>query len=387
MTLLAGLTENGFIVPTFEEVRADVEADYKAKYGESINTRSDSVFGMMIDIAAERELVLWQEIDSVYNSQYASASGTSLDQVLALTGVTRLLPAKSTSKATITGTGGTVLPPGRVFSVDSTGARWVIPSQVTIPGGGSISDVAVESEDYGAINALATDTFTIETQVSGWTAISLDEDATLGNLLEKDSEARVRRDVLLRALGSGSLPALAARLTEVDGVTSASVAENDTDATVGGLVAHSLKAIVQGGTGPDIAQAIFDNKPIGIATNGTQSEVIVDQFGNNHTIKYDRPTSIPIFVDVDGTKDATLYPSDGDTQISNLVVAAISALEIGDDVYYLKILSDIIETIPGLLTLTVELGLSEGTETVTNITIDFDEIATISAADIDILIT
>lgn len=379
-----GMTEAGFVLPTFEQLKAEREDLYRAAFGESINLQPDSVFGILVAIETERELQNYLEMADVYSSAYPSAIGVSLDRVCEITGVERLLPSKSTAPGLCTGTPGTIIPIGRIVRVDSTQARFQTLSEVTIGGGGTIA-VNIEAIDDGPVPATTLDTYTIETPVSGWTLFAVTTDAELGRLEETDSELRVRREEQLRALGSGSVEAIAARLREVEDVTGVAIENNPTDGVVNGVAAHGFRAVVQGGADADIRQCIYDNMPATAATTGAVTGTVVDSFGNNVTINFSRPTTQNVYCNVTGTKNASLYPADGDAQITAIVAAYSSELDVGDDVMYLEITQRILTAIPGLLTLVVQLGTSEGTETAANVTISFTQIGSI--IDLDLAIT
>lgn len=382
--MIGGLTSAGLVVPTFAEIKSDIEASYRSKFGESINTEADSVFGILINIHAERELNMWLALEATYGSHYPTAGGVSLDNVAAVTGVARLAKKQSKATGACTGTNGTVIPAGSQIKVNSTGEVWSLDSEFTI---GTTTNVGMTSVNYGPINALTTDTYTPVTQVFGWTGFTCTVNATLGRLDETDAQLRTRRTALLRALGSGTAAAVAARVAELDDVTACTVVENTSGLTdAQGRPGHSFECIVLGGTTQPIVDAIWLHKPSGIQTYGTSNGTITDALGQSQTVYFSRPTQKNIYVDIVGTKNSK-YPVDGDTQIRSAILSYGQTLTIGDDAKYLSVISKIIATVPGIETLTVELGLSNGTETVANISIENNEIAMFDASRIDVSMT
>lgn len=94
-----------------------------------------------------------------------------------------------------------------------------------------------------------------------------------------------------------------------------------------------MEVLAEGGTDADVAAAVWASKPGGIETHGTTTETVTDSKGTDRTVKFSRPTEVPIYITVRRTKDVRTYPADGDEQIRVAVVAwAASALGIGSDV-------------------------------------------------------
>lgn len=381
-----GMTDEGWVTPTFEQLRDELKALYREEYGEGVNLEDDSLMGIDIAIRAEREALIYQTVGDVYSSSYPTAVGVSLDRVMEITNVQRLDEEFSTAVGEAAGTPGTLIPAGRVVQVDSTLTLWATVADATIGGGGTIP-VEIQAIEAGPVNATTLDTYTIMTPVSGWSTFEVTENADLGRLVETDAQARVRREDQLAAIGSGSLEAMAARLREVEDVDFATIEENKTDATVNGVAAHGFRAVVLNGADADIRQCIFDNIPLGTETSGAVSGSVVDSFGNSHTIKFSRPSNVNTWVNVTGTKNAALYPSDGDARILAIVTDYYAELAPGDDVMYLQILQRILDPdtgVTGILTLVVQIGASEGTETAANFAIAFTEQAVLNDLDISI---
>lgn len=117
---MSGLTTTGFQRKRLSEIRTEIQQAFRVQLGDSINLQTGSVFGTIIDILAEREAEVWELAENVYNSSYPdTAEGISLDNVVAITGLTRLAATKSTLSALyLKGTIGTTVPTGTVVSVD-----------------------------------------------------------------------------------------------------------------------------------------------------------------------------------------------------------------------------------------------------------------------------
>jgi uncharacterized phage protein gp47/JayE len=100
---MSGLTANGFQRKTFEEIKNDIETVLIDNFG-IINLNDESVFSQIIGIFAERETLLWEGLESVYNSFYPdTATDFSLDGVCQLIGLTRLEATPTTVVALLYG--------------------------------------------------------------------------------------------------------------------------------------------------------------------------------------------------------------------------------------------------------------------------------------------
>lgn len=374
-----GVTSTGFNPMTFSDIKAEMEEEARAEWGENVDLTPQSFLGQIIGVQAERYATLWDLAERVYASRDPDqATESALEVVCAITGTVKE-PARATSvQGVAIGTNATVLPVGRVASVSGTGERFATTETVTIatlsartPGaayavgdlitgdsgkvyscttaitasdtaptgtGSSIADddgtwrycgagtaaVAVEcdAEETGAINALAGTLTTIETPVGGWTSIFNPLDGDLGADVETDAALRVRREDELRAAGTSPVEAIRADLLEVDDVESVTVFENNTDTTDGdGIPPHSVEALVLGGDDTDIFEQLFASTAGGIRTHGTESGSVTDSQGHAHTIEFSRATEVPIYMIVNVTYDATQYPADGDQQVETAILA------------------------------------------------------------------
>jgi uncharacterized phage protein gp47/JayE len=169
-------------------------------------------------------------------------------------------------------------------------------------------------------------------------------DATPGRDLETDAAFRLRREQLLTLAGAATVEAVISAILNVADVEAVRVFENVTLVTDGeGVPGKAFESVVQGGDDDDIAQAIFDNKPVGIQAFGNDvTKVITDSQSINHTIEFSRPTTIDIYLRADVTTDDN-YPTDGDDQIKAVLVALGDGLLIGDDVIYERFQAEVFQ--------------------------------------------
>lgn len=126
MSQTFGLSAQGFKSKQQQDIIPEIQASLQAAFGQSINLLPESVFGQIVGIFSEREALVWQLAEAVYNSQYPEgAEGTSVDNILALNGLRRLPATASKTSSTIDnvpglvfyGTPGTLIPAGSLISV------------------------------------------------------------------------------------------------------------------------------------------------------------------------------------------------------------------------------------------------------------------------------
>jgi uncharacterized phage protein gp47/JayE len=447
-----GVTNDGFVKKTLSDILSEIESSQRANISQALNQQADSVLGQVNGIFADATREAWDVMQAVYGAQYPdSANGASLDDLGALTGAFRLPATQSTVDIYCTGNTGTSLLSGRTVTsgaqdsfestADATLAAatawtgttgynlddivsndsniYICTDDGTSAGSGGptgtgtgITDgtcewdfvgdgiayavVAYQSVEFGAIvaNAGAIDTENglgaIETPVSGWSDAKNLEDAEIGREVETDPAFRVRREELLRISGSGTVDAIRADLLALDDVQQASVFENVTDVTDGdGVPPHAFEAVVLGGTDGDIWQQIWNSKPAGIASHGTEVGAATDSLGASQTVKFTRPTEKAVYfiIDVDTNTDPAegpVYPTDGDDQVKAALVAYGNTLEVGDDVIAERFKAEAF-TVDGVTDITdFKLGFAPTPTGTVNLSIDSRELATFDTSDVTV---
>ena len=133
-----GVTPEGFVRPRLPEIRMEVienlRRNLRAKgLPDDIETRPDSVTGVMIDTFAERAAALWEMGEGVYYAMYpGSATGVSLDRSVSFSGVRRLQAERSRAYVVAYGLQGTQIPAGAQIRHRSTQNIWQTTEPITI---------------------------------------------------------------------------------------------------------------------------------------------------------------------------------------------------------------------------------------------------------------
>ena len=116
---------------------------------------------------------------------------------------------------------------------------------------------------------------------------------------ETDAAVRARMNQALAARGATCLDALEAALRQIPNVTHVKIRVNEEDAAIDNIPGHTIAAIVNSGSAGTITETIWRKKPPGIGTSGTLSRQVTDEKGNAHTVRFSRPTNLPVYVRIE----------------------------------------------------------------------------------------
>lgn len=248
--------------------------------------------------------------------------------------------------------------------------------------------VAVE---VGVINQDANTITEIVTPILGWDSVTNPLAASPGRLVETDEELRLRFRNTKLERSSNILDSLYSALLNVDGVQELAIYENDTNITdSNGVLPHSFLPVVLGGSSQIIAETIWQNKPMGIASQGNTIVPITDSQGFLHNIGFKRPTPVTIYISMvlSLNPEAPIqFPSDGADQIRAAIQTYASEnFGVGKDVIYSRLFTPI-NTIPGHQINSLFIGTTPSPVGMANIPVDFDKISSFSSVNISIVVS
>ena len=371
---MAGLTPEGFERKRLAEIKTEIEDDLRAVFGDNIDLNPQSPDGQEVGIFAEAQADQWESQENVYNSQYPStAQGNQLSNVVQYNGIERQDATPSTVTVTLSGVAGTVIPQGSKASTTDTGALFSTDAGIILSGTGD--DITMTSDEDGEIEAAAGTLTNIETPIFGWTAVTNASAAVIGREEETDAELRERRELSTQALGQNLIDSLFGQLLNLDDVIDAVVIDNKTAAPVAGIPANMFAVFILGGDDDEIADTIWINTPQGIDSFGTTTVVITDAQGFPQNVNYTRPDDVAIYFKIDITINAGEFPGSGAADIKDAVVAyGIENFGISDDVIRTEFFCPI-NSVPGILTIGLFIGLAPSPAGTANIPIDLDEVS------------
>lgn len=237
-----------------------------------------------------------------------------------------------------------------------------------------IKPLVFTGDEVGPVEQPAGTIDTIATPVLGWDSVNNPTEAAAGSFLETDVQLRERFRNSKFDKSTNVIESLYSAILGIQGVEDIRIYENATDVTdSNGVLGHSFLTIVDGGLGTSVAQAIWDNKPIGILSQGNTTVTIVDTQGLPHDVNFSRPVPVTIYIEVDLTTNSQ-FPPNGEDAIRDALIQYISNLKIGDDVIYSRLYTPI-NSIPGHQVNSLKISTSPSPVGTSNITIDFDELA------------
>jgi uncharacterized phage protein gp47/JayE len=379
-----GLTTTGFVRPLQADLAADILTDQRGTISAQLDGSESTVIGNLNNIFADQLAQVWELLEEVVNMlDPDNATGSRFVALSALTGVFPGGATKGLVTATVNLAAATTFAAGALTAhvLDDPTNRWINRDAVTSAGAGNYSAV-FESEFAGSAAVAAAGTLTvIATPVTGWISVTNAADATPGTDGETEESLRIRRDASLARAGSGTVDAIRADVTAVTGVLQANVEENTTDAPVGALSAHSFRAVVWDGSpaaadNDEIAQAIFDTKPAGIVSIGTQSGTAVQSDGTLVTVNFERATEVPIYVSANISSTTGVAAS----AIKAALLAVMPTL-VGGDVIYNKLAGAVfIDGVDDYVSFTI--GTAPSPVGTSNIMISATQIATLAESNI-----
>jgi len=380
----------GLHIPTYIDIRDDLIAQVRSIYGQNIYLGNDSQDYQYISVFALKISDTLQTLQLVYNNRSPNtAIGSALDGLVKLNGLSRKKPAFSTCQVTLTGTPGTVITNG--IASDVSGNQWFLPTTVTLDDIGQAAVSAVCGTigfivvDIGSINSIVTPT-------GGWTSITNLSTAVLGQLVEQDYELRSRQAVSTMLPSQSLLGGTVAGIKSVLNVNRYEIYENDTGVTdANGIPSHSIAAVVEGGLDNDIANQIYYRKNGGCGTFGTTSITIADIYGIPATIRFYRPTYVPIFATI-GIKGLSGYTTATTAAIKGAVVNYLNSLKIGEDLTVSVLWGIVLSVMPNLSVpqfaiTSLVAGKTIGAQGTTDITILFNQVSQGLSANVVVNVT
>lgn len=341
------LTPDGLEIRTAEEIQAEYEADQRAAFGDDVEVGASSVLGNLNAVYADDLRQVEELLRAVYDSfDPRAATGDALERVAAYTGTTRRSATPSTVVLDVTADAGTLIAAGLFVAATSGPAqrRFISLDEINQPGPGSaVVSIAARSEEFGPVEAPAGSITVIAEPAPGVTAVTNPADADLGLDVETDAELRLRREQDLARAGKSTVDAIRSDVT--DALTTETVMpevvvfENQTDVTdPDGLPPHSVEVLVDDGTATgtliteaEIAQAVFDARPAGIATFGTFTTDAFDSRGVARSTSASRPTKTAVEVEVTITRGPNWTTAVDDAIKAGLADYVDASVAIGDD--------------------------------------------------------
>lgn len=131
--LLYGLTDEGFIAPTYEQWRTWVVKQARKRFGQNIRTESRTVVGWFVDRLSWGLYVAIDGIAGSFSSHfYSTAKGIALDKLLDVFAFKRLGALPSRAELVLYGDPGTIVTLDRIVAVEDTGLSFTLDAERTL---------------------------------------------------------------------------------------------------------------------------------------------------------------------------------------------------------------------------------------------------------------
>lgn len=378
------LTNHGFQRKTYDDILTEQSARARLLFGDDIDVSEQSVFGKMLRLycldAAENQ----ETAEGVYLSMFPnSAQGASLDRICTMAGITRNQASYAQHTIKVSGTAGTAVTMGFLVSagdvVFHSVDNYIVGSDGTV-------NIIVECNEAGIIGNVAVGAIdTIVNPILNITSITHTSITQTAVEKETDYSLRTRFTQALSGTASGTVDAIRGAVLRVNGVESCLIIENSTVETVDGLPAHSFICYVLAPEAAKdaIARAIFDKKPVGISSEGTEAVTVTDAGGGNHVIKFSWTQTVNIYVNCTIVKNS-LYSTESAEKIKDNIVKKLSAYTNGQNVtatsLYSAIYVDGVDDVTSL-----KIGKSSTTIDTSTIIIANNQVARASTSNITIV--
>lgn len=379
MATTYGVTDKGFQAKPLEVIIDSLNSRFIARFGSTFDVSPEGPDGQIIGIIADEVNSCWQQAENGFNAYRPGAvEGIPLDNICELTHTERYVDRPTKVTVELAGTSGTLVPAGSKVG-DTSGLEFLTEDDTTIPG-----DVTATCTTLGEIYvAPNTVTKILTTGISGWTGVDNEDEGITGVNRESDPALRARRDKTTVSSGSSTVESIYSGLSSID-LAYIRIRDNDTGSPINGQPSGTIFVVVDGGTKNDIARRIFDKKPGGIPTYGTESITVKDSKGYPHVIKFSRTTALNIYIK--GTfrrlAGSNLSSNDVISQLKDAAAAYINGLTPGSPVVWSYLFDPLVRSTPGIQIDTLFIGIAANPTTTATIPVDIDKRARTVVANI-----
>lgn len=387
------LTKQGYKRETYDDILGRLEIKAKGLFGEDTNTSIRSAIGILLRIIAFVIALVWQDNENVYYSAYRkTAEGRSLDSLLPYSGITRNPATFASGTVKFIGTPGTLIELGTVVGKEDETLYYTI-EEATVGDDGTAT-VEIMAQEAGVIRNADIGTINqIINPVDGLDSVTNEVALVDGKEQETDQEVRERADIATDGLGSNTTASIRTEILKVTGVRAAYVNENYGDEpNEYGTPMRSIQAFVLGGSDEDVAKAVFKKKSGGIQPYGQTYVTVLDDAGQPQKVGFTRAQTVHVYANVI-LKTNNSFESDGVNQVIKAIIQYIGGIDaesntyvglnMGDDVILSKLIAKIY-AVNGIDDVDVQLSTDGTTYEASNVEIMLQQVAQITAANIDV---
>lgn len=398
------ITDTGVIVPDTSVTLAEVQSEFRAALGQDLNLDPNTPQGQLITAeVGARNSVLRNNAELANQLNPNRATGVHLRDIGQLMGINDTPVVRSVClNCVVTGSPNTLFPVGS-RAVNRDGAAFLSIQDIILDGQGK-GTVNFQSELPGAIQAPVNSLIPAQ-PVPGWSEVRNPTDAIVGSDSMTDYQFRVYRQNALARQSNNAARSLHSKISEVFGVRSVLVRENDesTAAVIDGVQMEPNSVWVcvndDGGLSSDIARAMLRAKPPGcklthsLNGSGTPETIpVIDEItGQQYTMRFTRSIPLPVYLRM-------YVRSNGN--MSNLNASVVDAvldyaagnidneqgLVVGADVSPFTISGSVVSEIPGTFVRLCEVSLDNQSWQTTQIDVAAWQRATLPRGNITVIV-
>lgn len=232
-----------------------------------------SVVRTLIEVVAKELAVLYQQLNLAYDSGFVeTATGLSLDRVVALLGYRRFLAGRAVGKAVFTrrsgATGEIVIPAGTPITDTADKIRYETVETRVMLAGETTAEIAIRGASVSAPTVEANILSVVQRSIAGVDAVTNPAPTVRATADESDEELRARARDALIASNKGTVAALRNGLLQLPDVKDVAIAEmpNGVPGEIALTISLTPDAVVRAGqTLPDsVLNRIEELRPAGI---------------------------------------------------------------------------------------------------------------------------
>lgn len=332
------ISENGIQIDDLYTIQNRLVSAFKSIYGDDVNLDSDTPDGQLLGLFSQELANVHQAVSFIVQMlDPYQATGQWLEQRAMYAGITRITASYSyIDDVIITGTPKTKIPTNSIF-IDRSKNKWVSTEEVTLNSNGSARTKfrSLELGNY-IINSL--EEFTPSTIIVGIERVTANSNS-YGGVDEETDEQLLNRFMLSHSINNfDDRQGMQSTLLNIIGVSKCIVYENFTNNTdEKGVPAHSLNAVILGGSDEKIAEVITKNKIGGCGLFG-QIETTYPHGGLLRKVYFDRPKKINVNVSMIIGRYKSF--NDINTEQIKKILKNLN-FNIGENVYASRIISNI----------------------------------------------
>lgn len=325
-----GLTNLGYRRRTLEEIINAKIAKAKELFGEDINTEENTALGKYIRINAYDQYNVEETAEKIYYSIFPqTASGQSLDRLGWCVGMSRNVAVPSRYNVKVTGLSGATVAFGMLVSTETQ--LHFYNTEDTVIGEDGTCNIVVECTEAGTIgNVNASDIIKLVNPLSYIDEVIGVSVVQTGTDTESDIEFVKRMEIVRDGKGSCNEASIISSLMNIPTVHGAYVVANESVEEANGIPAKSIACYIDGGEDyhQEIAEAIFEKKPIGVGTHGNITVPVSYGALQNYNVKFSHSSEVDIYVKITLVTN-NYFETNGLEAIKNNIINHINSLGIG----------------------------------------------------------